>query len=391
MRTLLPRAGAALVLALIAWAPRAAAQAAPPANEIRIGMSTALSGPTSALGRGMKRGVEAYFNEVNAAGGVGGKRLRLVALDDAYQPGPVEGNMRRLIDEFGVLAVVGNVGTPTAGAALPIADAKHTLFFGAFTGAALLRQNPPDRYVVNLRTGYEEETAEMVRGLLRRGIRPQEIAFFTQNDAFGDSGYEGGVRALRAAGFDRTAQLAHGRYERNTLDVEEGLITVYEARVRPRAVIMVGTYAPCAKFIRLARQVLPETLFLNVSFVGSDALATELGPAGEGVIITQVVPHFGANLPGVAAYRDALRRSFPGAAPDFVSLEGYLAAKTFVAGLRRAGPGASRESVIDGIEGLRNLDIGIGVPITYGRADHEGIDRVWATEIRGGKVVSIQW
>ncbi len=166
------------------------------------------------------------------------------------------------------------------------------LLFGSFSGADLLRKTPPDRYVINLRASYAEETGVMVRGLFKRGIKPQEIAFFTQNDAYGDSGFSGAVQALKEAGFHDAQSLVHGRYDRGTLAVEGGVMALVEARVRPRAVILVGTYGANARFIRLARQVVPSALFLNVSFVGSAALSQALGTDGEGVIITQVVPHY---------------------------------------------------------------------------------------------------
>ncbi|MBI3327200.1 MAG: ABC transporter substrate-binding protein [Nitrospinae bacterium] len=354
-------------------------------------MSTALSGPVSALGRGMKQGVEAHFKKVNDAGGVHGHMLRLVALDDSYQPEPAVANVHRLIDQDHAIALLGNVGTPTASVTVPIVNDKKVLLFGPFTGAGLLRRSPPDRYVINYRASYVEETAAMIQGLLKLGVKPQQIAFFTQEDAYGDSGYEGGTRALRAVGYKDAGKLAHGRYKRNTLNVEDGLITILDAKIKPRAIIMVGAYAPCAKFIKLARKLLQGTLFLNVSFVGSDALAAALGRDGEGVIITQVVPHYETDLPGVVEYRQALGKYAPDATPGFVSLEGYLAAKIFVEGLKRTGNPPTRENVVDGIESLKDLDIGIGIKLTYSTTEHQGSHKVWATVIKEGKFVPLDW
>lgn len=373
------------------WLPAGARAAAPAAREIVIGMSAALSGPSAQLGRGMRLGVNAYLKKVNDAGGVFGRRLRLVVLDDSYQAEPVGHNMQRLIDEAGVLAVVGSVGTAGAGVAAPIANARHVLLFGAFSGADLLRRTPPDRYVINVRASYAEETAVMVRGLLRKGIKPQQIAFFTQDDAYGDSGYAGAVRAIEALGYADAKTLAHGRYPRGTLDVEDGLLEVVQAKARPRAVIMVGAYGACAKFIKLARQLLTDTLYLNVSFVGSEALTAALGTDGNGVIVTQVVPHYDSNLPGTAEYRAALERYAPGTPRDFVSLEGFLVAKAFVEGLRRAGHEPTRDAVVDAIERAGTIDIGIGVPLHFSAKEHQGSHHVWLTEIRDGKLVSIDW
>lgn len=359
-------------------------------SEIVIGMSAALSGPSAALGRGMRVGVEAYLKRVNDNGGLQGRRVRLVALDDSYQADPVEENMRRLIDQEQALAVLGSVGTAGAQVAVPMANASKVLLFGAFSGASVLRRQPPDRYVINFRASYAEETGVMVRGLLKRGIRPEEIAFFTQNDAYGDSGYEGAAEAIRALGYPPFAH-THGRYERGTLDVEDAILELVQAKVQPRAIIMVGAYAATAKFIRLARQLVPKAILLSVSFVGASALTEALGADGEGVIITQVVPHWNSDLPGIAEYRQALRRFTPDAPYDFISLEGYLVAKTFMEGARRVRGRLTRESIIDAIEGLGTLDIGIGRRLTLSPTRHQASQDVWLTMIQNGALVSFEW
>lgn len=362
-----------------------------PATELKIGMSTALDGPAQALGQDMKLGVETYFRAINEKGGVNGNTLQLVALDDGYEPDRCAPNMRELIGVDDVVAVLGNVGTPTAIVSVPIANEMNTLLFGAFTGAGVLRKSPPDRYVINYRASYAQETAAMIGGLLDAGIKPEEIAFFTQDDGYGDAGYSGAVAALESHGFADAASLAHGRYTRNTLNVEEGLGNVLDADVEPRAIIMVGAYKPCAKFIRLAKAEIPGALFLNVSFVGSIPLLRELGDQAENVIVTQVVPHFQSDLPGVKEYREALARYAPDAQPGFVSLEGYLAAKVFVEGVAAAGPTPNRETIIDGLEKLRDFDPGIGVPVTYSKGEHQAMHQVWPTMIRDGAYRSLEW
>jgi branched-chain amino acid transport system substrate-binding protein len=359
-------------------------------SDVVLGMSAALSGPSGQLGRGMRMGIEAYIRSVNADGGIRGRRLRLVVRDDAYQAAPVADNMRQLIDGEQVLAVIGSVGTPGATVAVPIANEKQTLLFGAFSGADVLRKTPPDRYVFNFRASYAEETGVMVRGLLRRGIKPQQIALFTQNDAYGDSGYQGARAALDEVGYPDGASLAHGRYERGTLDVADALLTIMQARTRPRAVIMVGSYGASAKFISLARQALSNVLFLNVSFVGSEALIQALGPDSEGVIITQVVPHHDADLPGVAAYRAAMQRYFPESALGPVSLEGFLAARTFGRALNEA-PAVTREGVVIAFERLGRVDIGVGVPMMYSATEHQGSHHVWLTVVRNQSLVPFEW
>ncbi|MBF0602475.1 MAG: ABC transporter substrate-binding protein [Nitrospirae bacterium] len=354
-------------------------------------MSVALSGPAQALGKGMQLGVDTYFDKINKSGGVQGRLLRFVVLDDGYEPKQAAINMRRLIDDEGVVAVVGNVGTPTAVVTVPITNEKRSLLFGAFTGADLLRKTPPDRYVINFRSSYAEETEAMIKALRKQGVRPEEIAFFTQNDGYGDAGYQGAMKALKAGGFANPERLSHGRYTRNTLNVEAGLATILDASVTPKAIIMVGTYEPCAKFIKLAKQDFPGVQFLNVSFVGSLPLAKELGKDGDGVIITQVVPHFDSSLFGVQEYRNDLNDFNPGNSPDFISLEGYLVAKIFVEGIKKAVPDLNRETLVNAIESLTNLDIGIGISINYSKNEHQGSHRVWPTVIRNGRFESLEW
>lgn len=354
-------------------------------GEFVVGMSTALSGPAEALGNSMKRGVEAYFKKVNSSGGVNGNTIKLIALDDGYEPDRCALNMRKLIDQEKVLAVIGNVGTPTAIVSVPIANEKKTLLFGAMTGAGVLRKTPPERYIINYRASYAEETASMVEGFIKAGIKPSEIAFFTQNDGYGNAGYKGGIKALKDHGYTDAENLPHGRYTRNTVNVEDAVTII--AGAMPKAVIMVGAYKPCAAFIKMAKEFLPDTIFANVSFVGSIPLAKLLGETGEGVIVTQVVPHFESDLPGVTEYRKVLG----GQEPGFISLEGYLAAKIFVEGLKNVGPSPTRESVVDAIEGLKDLDIGSGVPVTYSKNDHQASHKVWPTVIKVGKYVPLNW
>jgi branched-chain amino acid transport system substrate-binding protein len=245
----------------------------------------------------------------------------------------------------------------------------------------VLRKTPPDRYVVNFRASYAEETAEMVHGLVTElGLAPKDLAFFTQNDAYGDAGYAGGIAALEKLGYAEAKRLPVGRYPRNTLDVEDALSRLLDPRMHPRAVIMVGAYKPCAKFIKLARQHGLDALFVNVSFVGSEALAAELGPAGDGVVVTQVVPLLDATQPVVKEFRAHVKPE----AQNFVSLEGFAAARAFVHTLEAAGPQATRETFIDALEQGAPVDLGFGEAVRLSKADHQLSHAVWPTVIRAG-------
>ena len=377
------------------WAGLAAAFCLLPSlasAELRIGMVAPFSGPASDLGEGMRAGIEAHFREVNADGGINGRELTLITRDDQYEPMQAAPATRELIEDEEILASVGNVGTPTAIVTIPIHNQEETLLFGAFTGAGVLRQDPPDRHVINFRASYHQETAAMVDGLLEAGIEPEEIAFFTQNDGFGDAGYSGAMAALEAHDVPDRERLAHGRYTRGTTNIHHGLATILEARTEPRAVIMVGTYAPIAEFIEEAYWDLPDTVFLAVSFVGSHALRDALDPdMAEGIVVTQVVPPLDADVPAVADYHDALDAHDSALAPNFISLEGYLAARTFVEGLRQAGDDPGREDVVDGLLSLGEFDIGVGETLTLGAGNHQASDTVWPTRLTDGEYVLLDW
>lgn len=357
-----------------------------PDKELRFGMSTALSGPVAGLGRAMKDGVTMAFAEANAKGGVRGYKLRLIALDDSYHPPTAASNVKRLIEQDGVLAIVGNLGTPTARLALPVARQAGVLFYGAMTGDDALRPDPPDRYIINFRASYAREVTTILDHLLGKGIQPEEIAFFTQDDSYGASVHEDAVRQLEARGFAQARALAHGRYARNTLQVEAALVALIRVPVRPRAVIMVGAFRPGAKFILLARQVFPDMIFMNVSFVGSAPLKKLLDRTSPGpdlrVTVTEVVPPLDAALPAVQAFHDARARWSPGMDADAAVLEGYLAARILVRGLK-AAPALTREGVIDGLLNLGQIDIGMGSTLYLGPARHQASRSVWPVNLIG--------
>lgn len=385
---------AAILSADVAPAQERAAAPQPGASPsvIRLGMSTALAGPSGQLGQGVRAGVLAAIEERNRAGGVQGRTIELLALDDGYEPRLTAPNMRQLVEKDNVLAIVGNVGTPTAVAALPIVAETKVPFFGAFTGAGNLRRSPPDRYVINYRASYAEETGAMVDALIDVGaLKLEEMAFFTQRDAYGDAGYSGGVAALKRRGLKDESQIAHGRFERNTLAVENGLADILAAGVRPRAVIMVGAYAPCAAFIRTGRESGLDAVYLNVSFVGADSLLKELNGAGDGVIITQVVPPPASSAPIVREYHAAMERSSGSHDVTFMSLEGYVLMRVFLRALDAKDVELSREGVVRALESLGEFDIGLGAPLKLSSQEHQACHRVWPTVIRGGKIVPFEW
>ena len=382
-----------VVVFLLFLAAPIPAKAAQGKDEIVLGMSTALSGPAADLGKNMKQGVLVGLERANRAGGIQGRSLKLIALDDGYEPTRTAPNMRRLIEKERVLAVIGNVGTPTAIAAVPIANEQKTLLFAPFTGAGVLRKNPPDRYVINYRASYAEETAAMIDALIKTGkLQTNEIAFFTQRDGYGDAGFIGGVTALKRHGLQDENTVVHARYERNTLAVENALANILIASPPPRAIIMVGAYAPCAKFINLAVESGLDAVFLNVSFVGSAPLARKLGNMSPQVIVTQVVPHpKETNVSVVEEYRADLEILFPSATPTFGSLEGYIASRILTKALEKIKGMPDRENVIDALENLGNFEIGLGHPLHLTKENHQASHRVWPTILQKGDFVPFQW
>lgn len=363
-------------------------------SPITIGSSTALAGPEKNLGIGMTLGEKIYFDRINAAGGINGQKLALIVYNDSYEPSLTGPNMRKLITQDKVLANIGNVGSPTAVVSVPIANELKTLLYGCYTGSELLRKNPPDRYVFNFRASYAEETASMINGLLEAGIQPDEIAFFTQNDAFGDSGYWGAIKALKAKGYQEAEKLAHGRFIRNTLNVEEGLSEVLDAKKTPKAIIIVAPYLAAAKFIKLASKELPSAFFLTISFAGGDILAKELGGVEDKhVIMTQIVPNYDSDLPAIKEYRENLKKYAKDNSPGYISLEGYLATKLFVLALQRAKDTnkLTREGIIDVMENMHDMDIGIGILISFDKNNHQALHMVWPTILKDGKFTPLVW
>ena len=363
-------------------------------SEIRFGISAPFTGPAKELGQHMKQGIEAAFNVANATGGVYGRQLRLVAADDGYEPARAAVTMKQLYERDQVFGLVGNVGTPTAVVALPYALDRKMLFFGAFTGAGLLRSDPPDRYVFNYRASYAEETAAVVNylGKVRR-LLPEQIAVFAQQDAYGDSGFAGVEKAIRSLRGGNASPILRLNYQRNTVDVEGAVAQLqqYNAQLQQKrhfpvkAVIMVPAYRAAAKFIEKTRDLYPDMIYTSVSFVGSTALADELMLLGKryatGVIVTQVVPAVDGHSSLVLEYKSALAKYFPGDAPDFVSLEGYVDATVLIAALQRNGAQLDTERLVGTFENLHDLDIGLGTSVTFSRSDHQGVHKVWGTQL----------
>lgn len=385
--------GAAVLVALAgAWQlrrSRPAAASAPPAaasNELVFGMASGFSGAVKELGRGMRVGVETAFAAANEGGGVNGRMLKLVALDDGYDPARTLQVMRELVDGRKVFGIVGNVGTATAAVSVPFITERKVLFYGALSGGPLLRRKPPERYVFNYRPSYAEETAAAVRYLLEvRRLEPKQIAVFHQDDDFGTAGLAGVGEELRKARHD-PATLVGLTYTRNSADVGAAVARLKKEQARIKAVVMVATSQAAIQLIQQARDAGISPIFTNVSAVNAEALSEGLVGAGAGytddVVVTQIVPLPTSRATAALEFQAALEKHAAGEKPGFVSFEGYLIGKILVEALRRAGTRLDTEVLVEALENLRGLDLGIGAPIGFEPGDHQGSHKVWGTALQ---------
>src|SRR5262252_3654309 len=348
-------------------------------RSILLGQSAAFTGPAAQLGIQMNVGTKAYFDYVNAQGGVFGRKIELKTLDDRYEANLCIDNTKKLIQEDRVFALVSYVGTPTTVAAMPIFTEAKVPLIGPFTGAESLR-NPVNRYIFNVRASYYDETEKIVEQLVSTGNH--KIAVFYQDDAYGQAGLKGVQIAMDKRNMKAVAM---GKVERNTVKVEEAVKAINGAQ--PDGVIMISAYTSIAEFVRQMKAAGSTTQFHNVSFVGAKALSDALKDEGYGVAISQVVPFpWSPSVPIVKEYQQVLAKAghtdF-----NFSSLEGYLVGKVVVEALRRAGKEPTREKLVTALEGMSNVDLGDFV-VSFSPTNHSGSKFVDLTMIgRNGNFI----
>ena len=333
-------------------------------NTIVLGQSAPFSGPAAQLGIQFYEGAKLYFEAQNVKGGVLGRKIELKFLDDGYEPTRTAENTKKFLTD-GVFALFGYIGTPTSVVALPLATEAKVPFFAPFTGAQVLRE-PFNRYAVHIRASYFDETAAIVRQATSLGTK--KVAVFYQNDAYGKAGLEGVDRALKAINM---GIIATGTVERNSVDVKKAVTDILAKE--PECIVQISAYKSCAEFIRQARKAGFGGTFYNVSFVGTQALAAELGEQASGVAVSQVMPYpFSAKTPisneflkavqAVAADNKAL-------SVNYSSMEGFVAAKVFVEALRRAGARPNTETFLAGLESMQNFNLG-GFAVDFSSQKH---------------------
>ena len=346
-------AGVALV-----GAPALRAQSA---NKIILGQSAAFTGSAAQLGIQFNAGAKLFFEQLNVQGGVGGRSIEILQLDDGYEPERCAENTNKLIADD-VFALFGYIGTPTSLAAMPLVNKAQVPFIAPFTGAMALRE-PFNKLAFHLRASYNDETALIVKQLTNLGLK--KIAVFYQNDAYGKAGLDGVTLALAA---QNLKPVALATVERNSVDVAAAAAKINAAA--PDAVVQISAYKSCAAYVRAARKAGYGGTFYNVSFVGTQALADDLGKDGAGVVVSQVVPSpYNTSKAITRELLDAISKGGNKVQANFSSMEGFLAAKVLAEGLRRSSGRATREGLIGGLEAIGNQNIG-GFAVSFGPSDH---------------------
>ncbi|MEB3199321.1 MAG: ABC transporter substrate-binding protein [Synechococcaceae cyanobacterium] len=367
---LLAMAAGAAALAATPSAPPSGGSGSPPApQELVLGQSAPLSGPSAQLGREYRDGALAWFAEVNRRGGIHGRRLRLVSLDDRYEPVQTLRNTRRLIGPERSFVLFGYVGTPTVKAILPLVDRQQIPLVAPLTGARLLRE-PFRPLVFNLRASYQAEIDRIVAELVRAGR--YRIAVLHQQDAFGEDGLRATRQALARHGL---RPLAIAGVQRNSADTGAAARRLHS--LDPSAVVIISAYPSSASFSRQMLDLGSPAQLMNVSFVGTSALKDALlGGQASGIGVSQVVPFpWDRRLPVVAQYQRLMRSRHADVRYGFTSLEGFLAARWLTEALQRAGPNPTRQRLVAAFEGMQQLDLD-GFRLQLGPRDHQASDFV---------------
>ncbi len=342
---------------------------------IMLGQSCALSGPAKNLGLEMRSGLLAAFSKVNDEGGIGGRDILLISKDDGYEPDRAVKNTNSFIDNEQIFMIIGEVGTPTSKAVVPLIEEKRVPFFAPFTGAEFLRV-PFRKYVINVRASYFQEMEKLASYLIdEKGI--SRIACFYQNDSYGFAGLRGIKLALQRRNMELVSQ---GSYERNTVAVMGGLRDVHKGD--PQAIVLVGAYSACAEFIKLSKtKQKGDRIYCSISFVGTESLKKALGRYGENVIVSQVVPYpRDMSIPLIEEYVEAMSKYQHDMVTSFTSLEGYIAGKLFAKIAASVKGELTREKFITTMQTTGRFNLG-GVVLQFGENDHQGMDEIYLTRI----------
>ncbi len=371
MRTLFRRLGGLALSFIATLAP--AASPGVTNGAVSIGMSAPFTGPNGAYGVAMREAIAAYFARLNKAGGINGRKVELVSLDDGYEVERTVANTRTLINEKKVFALVAYYGSSSTTSAMEVFSAEKVPLVGTISGADSLRM-PPNRHMFNVRASYANETEAIVRQLTSLGVN--RIAVFYQNDGFGKSGLDGVTASLKKSNL---TPVAVASVERNSLEVAPAVQAI--AKANPQAIVMITLFKPTAEFVRQLRKQGQQPQFMTLSPVGADALAKELGDEARGIGISQVMPYpWDTTVAMVGEYQALLGKAGENA---YYGLEGMAMAKVLVEGLRRSGRDLTRDKLVSSLETLNDFDLG-GYRIGFGPSNRSGSRFVDLTVIGAG-------
>jgi len=359
-------------------------------KEITIGMSADFSGSISYLGNNMKIGIESYLNNFNKTSK---HKINLKSYDDKYDPLIASKNVRKLIEEDKVIALLGNVGTPTTNVVLPILNDRKIALIGPYTGGDLLREKYSNKYIFNYRASYKIESKTIVKNLLDLGIKPQEIAVFSQNDTYGDSGYYGVVEAFREFGYKNINNIPHARYTRGTLNIENGLSRLLDYETEFKAIIMVSVDGSSIKFIEYAKEDYPHLKFFLLSPINLKKVAKSLSKYENDIYATQVVPILNLkNVPLIDEFKKVLKLYNPDIEPNLIAFEGYIIAKLFVKSIEKEGlENIDSKKIVEIFNEIEDLDIGLGFSSGFKNEKHQYSNNVWLTKYKDNSFYEVKW
>ena len=371
-----------LAIAAIAVSGLAAAEPGITDNAITLGMTSPFSGPNGVYGTDMRQVIQTYFDQVNKAGGVNGRKINLVALDDGYETERAVANTKALIEDKNVFALLASYGSsPTTEAMNKVFGPAKVPLVGTISGAGSLRepiaQNPNSRYMFNVRASYADETEAIVNQLVSLGLK--NIAVFYQNDGFGKSGLDGITVALKK---HNLAPTVAATVERNSTEVAAAVEAI--AKAKPQAVIMVTLYKPTAAFVKAMKKANQGPMFMTLSPVGTEQLVAELGADARGLGISQVMPYPWNDV--VPMVRDYQKLVGGKGGYSYYGIEAYAMARVMVDALKRMGKDPSREKLMAALEST-SMDMG-GLKVAYTATSRQGSRFVELTVIGpGGKVL----
>ncbi len=361
------------------------------AQEIKVGTSTDLTGPISNICISMDMGVRTYFKKNN---NYPDKKysFTLTTYDDNYNAIKASKNVEKLINEDKVLALLANMGTPPSKLTIPITNKANISAFGFYTGGKYVRKEIADKNVFNYRISYKDEVVFIISKLLKNGIKPNEIVFISQNDAYGNSGYFAAINELKRRGFKDADKILNGRYNSHSLNVESALSKLLDYPTQPKVILMFGITKPIIKFMRLAKKDFPDSTFISISPISRAKIIEQLKDLSNGLIITQTVPLLSSNLPIVKEFLDEFKKYYPNKKPSISSLEGYIVGKLFVDSLNNSKIKVTdRQSIIQILSQTKNLDIGLGFASGFNRKYNQYSSKIWTSVINNGAVNEYNW